>query len=58
MLNMCTNADLAVIYFGLKNLKCVGCKMEETHPISVSGTEFEVESVRQKKKKLSISPYL
>jgi hypothetical protein len=39
------------IYFGLENLKCVGSKMEETDPIPVYGTEFEVQRLREKRKK-------
>jgi hypothetical protein len=45
---------MADIYFGLENLNFVGSKMEEANPIPICGTEFEIESSRQKRKKYSV----
>lgn len=41
---------MAGIYLGLENIKCFGCKMEQTAPIPVNGTEFEVQRLREKEK--------
>lgn len=50
MLNIFISIDMAVIYLGLENLKCVDSKMEETDPIPVYGTEFEVQRLREERK--------